>query len=106
MSERTVRLAAAQVTPVFLDRDGTIATAVSVTEGASARLQANAIEVPSPATDVLCAAARRAGTMVVMGINERDVTYSRGTLYNSLLYISAAGEMLGVHRKLMPTHAE
>jgi nitrilase len=142
MSERTVRLAAAQVTPVFLDREATIAKAVSVIEEAGragaqvvafpetwvpgypmwifgaagwddpaskrafARLQANAIEVPSPATDALCAAARRAGTTVVMGINERDVAYSRGTLYNSLLYISAAGEVLGVHRKLMPTHAE
>ena len=29
-----------------------------------------------------------------------------GSLYNSLLYISAEGAILGVHRKLMPTHAE
>jgi predicted amidohydrolase len=44
--------------------------------------------------------------MVVMGLNERDNAYSRGTLFNSQLYISADGELLGTHRKLMPTHAE
>jgi predicted amidohydrolase len=44
--------------------------------------------------------------MVVMGANELDVEYSRGTLFNSLMYISADGELMGVHRKLMPTHAE
>ncbi len=71
-----------------------------------ARLQANAVEVPSRATDVLCAAARRAGACVVVGINERDARFSRGTLYNSQLFISAQGEILGVHRKLIPTHAE
>jgi hypothetical protein len=34
MSDPTVRLAAAQVAPVFLDRDATVATAVSVIEEA------------------------------------------------------------------------
>jgi predicted amidohydrolase len=43
---------------------------------------------------------------VVLGINERDTEFSRGTLYNSLLFISAEGEIMGVRRKLMPTHAE
>ena len=70
------------------------------------RLQRNAVEVPSPATDVLCKAARANRIAVVMGINERDTLYSRGTLYNSLLFISEEGEILGVHRKLLPTHAE
>lgn len=70
------------------------------------RLQRNAVEVPSPATDALAAAARDCGVHVVMGMTERDAGGSRGTLYNSLLYLSDAGEVLGVHRKLMPTHAE
>lgn len=78
----------------------------SAAKRAFACLQANAVEVPSPATDVLCEAARRASVMVVIGINERDAQYSTGTLYNSLLYISADGEILGVRRKLLPTHAE
>lgn len=70
------------------------------------RLHANAVEVPSPATDALCRAARAAGTVLVVGMTERDGTSSRGTLYNSLLYVSDRGDLLGVHRKLMPTHAE
>jgi predicted amidohydrolase len=73
---------------------------------AFALLQRNAIEVPGPATDELCRAARAAGAHVVIGIHERDTQFSLGTLYNSLLFISDRGEILGVHRKLVPTHAE
>jgi nitrilase len=71
-----------------------------------ARLQRNAVQVPSPATDALCRAARAAGAHVVMGIHEQDAEYSMGTIYNSLLFISDEGEILGCHRKLVPTHAE
>ena len=70
------------------------------------RLNQNAVEVPSAATDVLCQAAKEHGVHVVMGMTERDAASSRGTLYNSLLFVSSAGDVLGVHRKLMPTHAE
>jgi predicted amidohydrolase len=73
---------------------------------AFARLQRNAVTVPGPATDTLCEAARQHKVTVVVGINERDDRYSRGTLYNSLLFISREGDILGVHRKLIPTHAE
>lgn len=57
-------------------------------------------------TDRICAAARAHGVHVVIGINERDGRYSGGTIYNSLLTVSPEGEILGVHRKLIPTHAE
>jgi len=70
------------------------------------RLNANAVEVPSPAVDVLCRTAKKAGVVVAMGMTERDARSSRGTLYNSILYVSDRGQVLGVHRKLMPTHAE
>jgi predicted amidohydrolase len=70
------------------------------------RLNANAVEVPSPSVDALCRAAKEAGVVVAMGMTERDGKASRGTLYNSILYVSEQGEVLGVHRKLMPTHAE
>jgi predicted amidohydrolase len=71
-----------------------------------ARLRRNSVEVPSPVTDALCQAARRHEVVLVVGINERDAAFSTGTLYNSLLFISERGELLGVHRKIMPTHAE
>ena len=64
-----------------------------------------AIDVPGPEVAQLCAAARAAKTYVVIGVNERD-PYSMGTLYNSLLFISPQGELMGVHRKLVPTWAE
>ena len=69
------------------------------------RLFRAAIDIPGPEVEALCSAARAAGAQVVIGVNERD-PYSMGTLYNSLLFINATGELLGVHRKLVPTWAE
>jgi len=64
-----------------------------------------AVDIPGPHIDRLCSAARDAGAYVVIGVNERD-PYSMGTLYNTLVFISDTGEMLGTHRKLVPTWAE
>src|SRR4029453_2382769 len=73
---------------------------------AFAQLLANSVQGPSPSTDALCVAAREAGVHVVVGIHERDSDFSTGTIYNSLVFISPQGEILGTHRKLVPTHAE
>ncbi len=66
------------------------------------RLFENSVDVPGPVTERLGKAARRAGLNLVMGINERD----GGTLYNTILYFSEDGELLGKHRKLIPTYTE
>src|SRR3990172_2106967 len=71
-----------------------------------ARLLANSVEVPGPATQRLCRAARAAGTYVVMGMTERNIEASGASLYNTLLFIDSKGEILGKHRKLVPTGAE
>ncbi|MCZ6891105.1 MAG: carbon-nitrogen hydrolase family protein [Chloroflexi bacterium] len=47
-------------------------------------------------------AARQAGAVVVMGLNER----AGGTLYNAQLFIDQDGQVLGARRKLVPTLAE
>ena len=65
----------------------------------------HSIEVPGEETDLLCRAARQADTNVVIGINERDRRYN-GRQYNSVLYISRTGEILGVHRKINITVQE
>ncbi len=70
-----------------------------------AQLWKNSVEIPSSATNRLAQAAQRASAYVVMGINERD-TVSRGTLYNTQLYLSPEGEIIHRHRKLMPTFTE
>jgi predicted amidohydrolase len=66
------------------------------------RLYEHCPAIPSPAIQTLCTAAAEANLTLVMGLNER----SGGTLYNSLVYISPAGEVLGIHRKLIPTFTE
>ena len=63
-----------------------------------------AVVVPSEATDRLGAAAREAGVYLVIGVDERDPRGS--TIYNTLLYFDPDGELLGKHRKLMPTGSE
>lgn len=70
------------------------------------RFHASAVAVPSGATEALSGAARAHRVVLVMGMTERDAETSGGTLYNSLLYVSSDGTILGVHRKIMPTHAE
>ncbi|WP_431676481.1 carbon-nitrogen hydrolase family protein [Kitasatospora sp. KL5] len=69
------------------------------------RLYLSSVDVPGPHVDTLRAAARQAGTTVVIGVNERG-THSLGVLYNTLLTIGPDGELIGVHRKLVPTWAE
>lgn len=66
------------------------------------RLFANSVTVPSEATDRIGAAARKAGAYVAVGISEKD----GGTLYNTLLYFDDSGQIVGRHRKLVPTCVE
>jgi amidase/nitrilase len=71
-----------------------------------AMLQDSSIQIPSEETEKLCDAARRHRVHVVIGCNElSDIPGSR-TVYNTLLFIDDGGNILGKHRKLMPTHEE
>ncbi len=66
------------------------------------RYYESSIEVPGPATVALGKAAEVAGVYLVIGVIERDA----GTLYCTALTFGPSGELLGKHRKLMPTAAE
>jgi nitrilase len=70
------------------------------------RYLAAAMDVPGPDTDRLAEAAREAGVYLAVGVTERDSTYSRGTIFCTLLYFGPEGTFLGKHRKLKPTAAE
>jgi nitrilase len=137
---RKIRVAAAQLAPVFLDREATVekvcrtireagrngAQVVAFPEtfipgypywamaldplsvrrsskpSLPRRLFEQSVEVPSQPTRLLCNAAKEAGCVAVIGLNERE----GGTLYNTQLFVGATGELLGKHRKLVPTSHE
>jgi nitrilase len=62
----------------------------------------SSVDVPGPAVDELAKAARRNSIYLVIGVVERD----RGTLYCSVLFFAPDGNLLGKHRKVMPTGSE
>ena len=64
-----------------------------------------AVRIPGPEIDIVCNAARETATYVVMGVNERSPV-SLGVLYNTLVFIAPSGQIMGKHRKLVPTWAE
>ena len=82
------------------------AQAGGMLSGLYAELLDQAVTIPSVATDRLCEAARQVGAYVVIGMSERNAEASGGSLYNTLLYIDADGEILGKHRKMVPTGPE
>lgn len=69
------------------------------------RLFDNSVKVPSPATEHIAAAARRAGVYVSIGINEKS-DVSMGAIWNSNLLFDRQGRLIHHHRKLVPTFAE
>ena len=142
VSKNTIKIAAVQAAPVYMDRQASVEKAcrlIAEAAGSGAKLAVfpeafipgypdwiwyvpagqiafnqqlyrelveQSVSVPGPEIEVLCQAARDAGIYVVIGINERNVGASGGTLYNTLIYIDAAGNLLGKHQKLVPTVAE
>jgi len=64
------------------------------------------VAVPSAATEKIGRAAKAAGAYVVVGVNERNVEASGGSIYNTLLFFDDKGALMGRHRKLIPTAAE
>ena len=66
----------------------------------------NAVTIPDESTDRLCEVAKAAGIHVAIGINERNAEGSGSSLFNTLLFVSDGGVLLGAHRKLMPTGGE
>ncbi len=66
------------------------------------RLYEHAVVAPGPQTDIVAAAARKAGAVVVLGVTERD----HGSLYNTQLVFDADGALKLKRRKITPTFHE
>jgi aliphatic nitrilase len=130
-----VRVAAVQAAPVWLNKEKSTEKAIALIEQAAAggaqlvafgeswlpgfpywiwlgtpawgsdyfvELHQNAVELCGPEVRALRETARRHGVEVVLGMTERD----GGSLYCTLVYIGADGNLRGRHRKLKPTHVE
>jgi len=67
-------------------------------------LYKSAVAVPSPEIDRICKSAKENNIHIVIGINERGDSY--GEIYNTNLIIDNHGNLIGKHRKLVPTWAE
>jgi nitrilase len=137
-----IKVAAAQLSPIFLNKEETVDKACEAILEASKqgaklivfpeafisgypdwiwlipnsqgavlnelyiKLVENAVAVPDNTTARLCKTAKAAGINVVMGMHERNSESSGASLFNSLLFISDGGIILGKHRKLIPTGGE
>ena len=66
------------------------------------RLYESALQVPGPACDSIGSVARDHGMHIVVGVIERD----GGTLFCTALMFGPSGQLLGKHRKLVPTAFE
>jgi nitrilase len=92
--------------PSYPDWVWAVPAGSSLHEELYAQFLEQSVEIPGEALRPLCEAARRAGVYVVMGVSERNVEASGSSLYNTLLYIDAQGQIMGKHRKLVPTAGE
>lgn len=68
------------------------------------KLYKSAITVDGPEVKRICTAAKEFNILIVIGINERGPSF--GEIYNTNLIIDNHGNLIGKHRKLVPTWAE
>jgi len=77
-----------------------------VSEELYSRLLDSSVDIDAGDLKPLCDAAKNNKIAIVCGLNERDGTLSKATLYNTVVIIGTEGNILNRHRKLMPTNPE
>lgn len=71
-----------------------------------ARYWRSALSVPSEGTERIAQIVRKYGMYVVLGIIEKADAGNHGTLFCTMLYFDAHGQIIGKHRKIKPTGIE
>jgi nitrilase len=66
----------------------------------------NAVQIEAGELDSICLLAREHKIAIYLGIMERAKDRGGHSIYCSLVYINALGEIKSVHRKLQPTYDE
>lgn len=64
------------------------------------------VQIESGHLDGVCAAAKKGGVAVYLGIIERPMDRGGHSLYATMVYIDKNGEICSTHRKLQPTYDE
>ena len=78
----------------------------SVSEELHSRLLDSSVDIDAGELGPLRDAAKNNKIAIVCGMNERDGTLSKATIYNTVVIIGTEGNILNRHRKLMPTNPE
>lgn len=78
----------------------------AVTSRIHAALVENAVDLDADGLAPVRDAAAAREVTVVCGVHERDGSFGRSTLYNTLVTIGPDGEVRNRHRKLVPTNPE
>lgn len=143
-SKSTLKIGLAQIAPVWLNKEKTIAKIksfiikavdencelvvfgeallpgypfwLSLTNGADfnsamqkeihAHYIRNAVQIEAGDLDAICLLAKKHKIAIYLGTIERAKNRGGHSLYCSLVYINAQGEIKSVHRKLQPTYEE
>ncbi len=144
MTDGTLKIGMAQISPIWLNKELTVAKItsymsdakdkgcellvfgegllpgypfwLSLTDGASfnsavqkeihAHYIQNSIQIEAGDLDAITTLAASYGIAVYLGIIERAQNRGGHSLYCSLVYINAFGQVKSVHRKLQPTYEE
>ena len=144
MKENLLKVALAQISPVWLNKKATLKKIedvlleasskkaelvifgeallpgypfwLALTDGAAwdlkinkeihAHYVRNAIQIEAGELDSICHLARENNLAIYLGIMERAKDRGGHSIYCSLVYINALGEIKSVHRKLQPTYDE
>ncbi|MGI9271496.1 MAG: carbon-nitrogen hydrolase family protein [Woeseiaceae bacterium] len=92
--------------PFWVERTGGAKFESDLQKQLYAHYVSQAVAVEAGDLTSICSAAQTHKIAVYLGIIERATNRGGHSLYCSMVYIDAQGEIGSVHRKLMPTHEE